>query len=133
MATKTVGDLYLRLIEQFPLKPLRTDADHERAIAVIDSLIDREDLAVDEEEYLEVLSRLVEDFEAETDPVGDLTGVEALRYLIRENGLTQRQLSAETGIPVATLSEILNRKRGITPKVREALAKRFRVRPDLFI
>ena len=40
---------------------------------------------------------------------------------------------ADTGIPVTTLSEILTGKRGISPKVRTALAGRFKVAPALFV
>ena len=133
-ATKTtVGEAYLKLIHEFPLRPLRSDADLDRAIAMIDALTDRQDLTQEEEEYLEVLSRLVEDYEDEHDPLPRLSGVEALRYLLEENGLTQARLSDETGIPVATLSEILNGKRGISAKVRAALAERFKVAPAFFV
>jgi HTH-type transcriptional regulator/antitoxin HigA len=63
----------------------------------------------------------------------DLSPLEAIRYLLDENALTQSQLSQQTGIPVATLSEILNGRRGISPKVRAALAARFKVAPGLFV
>ena len=34
-------DQYLNLVRKFPLRPLRTEADLESAIGVIDTLIDR--------------------------------------------------------------------------------------------
>ena len=37
-------DRYLDLVRQFPLRPLRTDADLDAAVAVIDLLIDRHSL-----------------------------------------------------------------------------------------
>ena len=100
---------------------------------MIDALTDRSDLAQEEEDYLEALSGLVEAYEDEHDPLPGMSAVEALRHLLGENGLTQARLSEETGIPVATISEILNGKRGISPKVRDALARRFRVAPALFV
>jgi HTH-type transcriptional regulator/antitoxin HigA len=36
-------------------------------------------------------------------------------------------------LPVATISEVLNGKRGISPRVRQALAERFKVSPALFV
>ena len=125
--------LYLDLIRKHPLRPLRSDADLDRAVAMVDTLTDGRALASDEDDYLEVLSRLIEDYEDEHDPLPEMSGVEALRYLLEENGLTQSQLSDETKIPVATISEILHEKRGISPRVRNALAKRFRVAPTLFV
>jgi HTH-type transcriptional regulator/antitoxin HigA len=127
------GDAYLKLIQVFPLRPLRTEADLDSAIAVIDSLVDRKKLAPGEQDYLDVLSRLVEDYEDEHDPLPDMTGVQALRFLVEENGLSQAQLSKETGIPETTLCEVLTGKRGISPKVRAALAERFKVARTLFI
>lgn len=134
MAAELTADRrYLDLIRKFPLRPLRTGADLDAAVAMVDRLVDRDDLTPGEDDYLDVLSRLVEAYEAETDPLPEMTGVEALRHLLDANGLTQVQLAEQTGIAVATLSEILNGKRGISPKVRAALARRFRVSPGLFV
>ena len=38
-------DRYLELVRLFPLRPLRTDSDLDAAIAVVDSLIDHENLS----------------------------------------------------------------------------------------
>jgi HTH-type transcriptional regulator/antitoxin HigA len=127
------GKAYLDLIQRFPLRPLRSEADLDAAIAVIDTLTDRNELAPGEHDYLDVLARLVEDYEDEHDPLPEMTGVEALRFLIEENDLSQAQLSKETGIPGTTLCEVLTGKRGISPKVRAALARRFKVAPALFV
>ena len=56
-----------------------------------------------------------------------------LRFLMEENGLTQAKLSQETGIPETSLSEILNGKRGISPKVRTRLCERFGAAPSVFL
>ncbi len=77
--------------------------------------------------------RLIEDYEAEHDPLPTMSPVEALRYLLDENGLTQAELCAQTSLPVATISEVLNGKRGISPRVRQGLAERFKVSPALFV
>jgi HTH-type transcriptional regulator / antitoxin HigA len=127
------GKLYLKLVLSFPLRPLRSDADLDRAVAMVDALTDRMELAPEEADYLEVLGRLIEDYEAEHDPLPAMSPVEALRYLLEENGLTQAELCAQTSLPVATISEVLNGKRGISPRVRQALAKRFKVSPALFV
>jgi HTH-type transcriptional regulator/antitoxin HigA len=132
-AKSTPGSPYLSLVLAFPLRPLRSDADLDRAVAVVDALTDRKELIPEEADYLEVLGRLIEDYEAEHDPLPAMSPVEALRYLIEENGLTQAELCAQVGLPVATMSEVLNGKRGISPRVRQALAERFKVSPALFV
>ena len=55
---------YARLIEQFPLRPIRNDDDLKRAIRVLHPLVATEELSADESDYLEVLSRLIEDYES---------------------------------------------------------------------
>jgi HTH-type transcriptional regulator/antitoxin HigA len=135
MTTKTsaADDRYLQLIREFPLRPLRSEADLDRAVAMLDALTDRGELAGDERDYLQVLSGLVHDYEREHDPLPGMSPVEALRYLLDENEMTQARLSEQTGIAVATISEILNGKRGISPTVRKALATRFKVDGALFV
>lgn len=123
---------YLALIREFPLRPLRSEADLDAAIAMTHKLIDRKDRDAGENDYLEVLASLIHAYEAEVDPLPELDPVAALRFLIEENELTQGQLAEQTGLAMATISEILNGKRGISAKAREALAKRFKVCPSLF-
>jgi HTH-type transcriptional regulator / antitoxin HigA len=62
-------DNYLGLVREFPLRPIRSDAELDRAIAIIDSLITRDDLKLGEEDYVDVLSDLVHRYEAEHDPI----------------------------------------------------------------
>lgn len=131
-ATVAASESYLALVQEHPLRPLRNDDDLRNAIATIDRIRAQKDRDEQVNDYLEVLSTMVEAYEDETDPLPDLDPVDALRFLIEENGLTQAQLAEQTGLAVATISEILHRKRGISAKAREALAKRFNVCPSLF-
>jgi HTH-type transcriptional regulator/antitoxin HigA len=132
-ARRTAGERYLDLVRAFPLRSLRTDADLKAAVAMVDDLVDRGDLTEEEQDYLDVLALLVEGYEDRHDPLPEVAGAEALRFLIRENGLSQARLARESGIPVTTLSEILSGKRGISPRTRTALAVRFKVAPSLFV
>jgi hypothetical protein len=42
----------MNLVPHFPLRPLRTDANLDAAVAVVDSLIDQDTLSAPEQEYL---------------------------------------------------------------------------------
>jgi len=126
------GSVYLDLIKEFPLRPLRSEEDLDAAIAMIDRIRAKKDRGQEENDYLEVLAGLVETYEAEVDPLPNMDPVAALRFLLETNGITQSQLAEQTGLAMATISEILNGKRSISPKARQALAKRFRVDPSLF-
>jgi HTH-type transcriptional regulator / antitoxin HigA len=127
------GAEYRQLIHRFPLRPLRSDNDLDAAIEVLNELIDRGDLATEEEDYMEVLGSLVHAYETEHHPMPKATPVAVLRYLLEENGLTQAHLAEQTGLAVATVSEILNGERRISPKARDALARRFKLSPALLV
>src|SRR2546430_10952534 len=47
-------DRYLDLVRRFPLRPLRTEADLDAAIAAMDALPDRPVLTAPEQDYLDV-------------------------------------------------------------------------------
>lgn len=137
MATKTSSsssDVYLDLLREFRLRPIRDDAAHRRAVEMLDRLSDRgSDCTPDEEDYRKVLSLLVEQYEDSIYEHPEISGAEMLRFLMEERGLTQTKLSAETGLPLTTISEILSGKRGITPKVRTKLCAYFGAGPAVFL
>ena len=126
-------DLYLDLVREFPLRPIRSDEGHDRAIAMIDDLSDRASLAAEERDYLLVLADLIAAYESGREPAPEATPGEILRELIESNGLSQSGLAAETGIAESTISEVLAGRRPISRKAMYAFAERFRVDPGLFV
>ena len=139
MATKTrqaarpLAESYLSLIEEFPLRPIRSEAELNRAIDMVDALSDRSKLSRDERDYLLVLAGLIEVFEDAHQPIPTVTGIAALRSLIEFKGVPQAHVAASTGIAESTLSEILTGKRKLAAKHITALAKYFKVDPALLL
>ncbi len=99
--TKTKRDRcspeYLSLVRAFPLRPIRGDDEHRRAIAVVDGFLDRPALTADEDDYLDVLGLLIADYEDTIYEHPDFTPVERLRHLMEEHSLTQAELVAPRG------------------------------------
>jgi HTH-type transcriptional regulator/antitoxin HigA len=124
---------YLTLIRELELRPIRSEADLDRAIAVLDALSDRETLSPDEHDDFLVLSGLVEKYEDEHHAIPVVTGVPMLRYLIESSGAPQARVAAEAGIAESTLSEILAGERKLGIRYTPALAAYFRVDTGLFI
>ena len=129
-----VGWRYSDLFLRHPLRPLKSDADLDAAIAIVDELTDRDDLTLEESDYREVLGMLVEAYEAEHHPMEPVSGVEMLRYLITDaRGETQQQVAERAGIAASTLSAILSGKREMTRRHMEALGRYFHVKPSVFL
>jgi HTH-type transcriptional regulator/antitoxin HigA len=124
---------YLALIRELPLRPIRSEAELDRAIAMLDTLSDRGTLSPDERDDLLVLSRLIEDDEDEHHPIPAVAGLPMLRYLIESRGVPQARVAAGAGIAESTLSEIPAGKRKLGVKSITALAGYCKVDPGLFI
>jgi HTH-type transcriptional regulator / antitoxin HigA len=126
-------DRYLELIRLFPLRPLRTQADLDGAIGVIDSLIDQESLSLPEQDYLDVLSDLVEAYESEAVPMSVVGDAEMLRFLIEQKGITQAEVASGARIAESTVSEVLSGKRKFNRLQIGKLARYFHVEPGAFL
>jgi HTH-type transcriptional regulator/antitoxin HigA len=128
-----VGARYLELIRRFPLRPLTSEAELDQAIEIVDELIDQGNRSHDENDYLDVLSDLVEKYETEHHPMPPVSDADMLRFLIENRETTQSKVAEETGIAVSTISEILAGKRGLNRRHIERLATYFHVNPSVFI
>ena len=125
-------DRYLELVRRFPLRPLRTDADLDAAVAVIDALVDQDRLSAPEQDYLDVLSDLVEAYEAEAVPIRPAADADMLRFLIEQKGVTQAEVAKKSGIAESTISEVLAGKRKLNRAQIGKLARYFHVPPGAF-
>lgn len=128
---------YFELLERCPLVPIRTDRALSRALNVV------KELSVDEangflsqtgSDYLEVLAGLVAQYErghvkGVTEP---MSPVDAVRYLMEENGLTLGGLADEIGGHKSNLSMFLTGQRGLSKKLAMKLAERFAVSTEVF-
>jgi HTH-type transcriptional regulator/antitoxin HigA len=131
-----VGSTYLKLVEVFPLQPITSKSQHETALKVLEKLISyiNEEKSPDEgaEVYLKTLTELVGDYEKSHYKAPTVSGAEMLAYLMELQGLNQSDLSKELGgQPV--VSKILNGERELNLRQVKALAKRFKVSPEVFI
>ncbi len=94
------------------LKPIKTKEQYKSYLKIIDSLIDcLEDSP--EEQVLELVSILVESYEAEHYPIEPPNVIEAIKQKIEEKGLKRKDLAIYFGSS-SRVSEILNGKRPLT-------------------
>jgi HTH-type transcriptional regulator/antitoxin HigA len=134
MATQVVSAAYLKLIRSHPLRPIRSDEELDRATAVAMELdTRRDDLRLDERDYLEILVKLIAEYETEHHSIPDVSGPEMLKNLIEFRGLSQVEVAEGTGLKESALSAILRGKRPMGRKTIETLARYFKVDPGLFL
>ena len=126
-------DTYFELVKRFPLRPIRSERELGRAIEVIDSLIDRDDLDLDEQDYLDVLGNLTERCEEEKHPLRPVTDAQMLAFLIEQKRVSQSAVARATGIAVSTISEVLSGKRLLRREHIAKLALFFHVDQGVFL
>lgn len=101
------------------IKPIRTEADYEAALARIDALMDARPRTPEADE-LDVLADLVEHYEEKHVPMGFPSPVAAIEFRMEQEGLTPRDLIPLIGSR-AKVSEVLSEKRPLTMRMARAL------------
>lgn len=125
----------MRLLERFPPRVIRTRAQLAATEEEIESLLARKSRLDDSERaYLDLLSRLVEDWEEEHVEMPSISGVDLIKVLLEDRGLSQRDLvRAEVFATDSVASEVLSGRRMPTVAHIARLAGYFSLPADLFI
>ena len=96
------------------IHPIRTKADYKRALRDVSAYFDNEpEPGSAEGDRFEILTTLVEAYEAKHLPIDAPDPIEAIRFRMEQGGLTVKDLVPSIGQP-NRVYEVLNRKRGLT-------------------
>ncbi len=124
---------YADLIAMHVPRPIHDRAAYDNTVEVIDALAGNK-LNADQEDYLELLSQLVEAYETEQlGPPPKLTGPESLKFLLKEHQLTGDDLAALLGVDRSTAYKLLKGTRQLTLQHVRRLAEHFKVGAELFV
>jgi HTH-type transcriptional regulator/antitoxin HigA len=124
---------YLELLREVQPQIIDDERSHERALRIIDKLMKKRRLTVPERKLLELLAKLVDEYEESIYPTPDVSPADMLAHLIEAKETTQAELARQTGVPRSTISEILKGKRSISVENAFRLAEYFHVEPSLFL
>jgi HTH-type transcriptional regulator/antitoxin HigA len=103
------------------IKVIKSEKEHEAALAEINTLIDRDpDPGTPDADRLELLTLLVENFESHSFPKKVPEPLEAIRFRMEQQNLKQRDLAPYLGSP-SKVSEVLSGKRPLTLSMMRAL------------
>lgn len=120
-------DSYLELVMTFPLASIKSDEHLSEAQEVMDRLLARGKRDDGEEMYLDALSDLVAAFEDIHHAIEAASDADMLRHLLEAKGITQAQLSKETGMAKSSISEVLAGKKPFSRQMIRKLADYFQV------
>jgi len=114
------------------IKPIRTETDYEEALREVERLMDSQK-GTPESDRLEVLVTLVEAYEQKNHPIPlPEDPVEVLEYYMESRGLNRSALIPYLGSK-ERVSEVLNRKRGLSLAMIRRLNKGLGIPAELLL
>ncbi|WP_413171045.1 helix-turn-helix domain-containing protein [Anabaena azotica] len=137
--TKTTGkmtvtfdsEVYSKLLSQSQPRVIKTEEENDRLLAVVEELISRSDLTPEEDALLELLVRLIEDFENQHYQLNVSTPRSRILHL-----LEARDLATDDLVPIfgasELVSQVINGEVGVKREQAEMLGKFFHVDASLF-
>jgi antitoxin component HigA of HigAB toxin-antitoxin module len=131
----TVSDSYMELIRKFPLRRIKTAADHLQAKRIAVRLsIAESDRGVGE--YLDILIDLIADYEKREGYAIDTSRVSAadlVRHRLEQREMSVSALARLIGVPQSNLSEMLSGKRGWSKASIRGLTSALNIRAEHFL
>lgn len=133
LKTKSNCELHESSKTKVQLIVIKAEAENERLLLEVEHLMARGNaLSLEEGALLELLSHLINDFEARYYQPEDVPPHLVLQSLMEENGLEQKDLVPLFGSR-SRVSEAVNGKRRLSKAQIKALSERFGVPSDLFL
>ena len=126
---------YGRLLAKTTPCVIATKAEHERAIATVDALVEKgeRDMKPEEDALLDLLTNLIRDYERTVYPPREKSKPgEMVAFLLEQRVLNPSDLWPVIGSK-SRVSEILSGKRSISKEQAKKLAEFFHVGVELFI
>ena len=124
---------YQELLIKYQPKIIRTEAENEKALAIVEELMHRSNRSPEENELYDLLITLIEKFEQEYySPGSASTPRSMLLFLMEQKDIKQSDLVGVIGSK-GIVSEVVNGLREISKAQAKALGEFFKVDPGLFI
>ena len=124
---------YSGLVSLHVPRPIHDTTSYDNAVEIVHALVGFK-LNRDQEDYLKIMAKLVEDYEHETmaEPK-PIKGIETLKFLLAENDLTGDDLGHIIGVDRSIAYRILKGNRNLTVDHIKKLSARFAVSADLLL
>ncbi|MBF0185384.1 MAG: helix-turn-helix domain-containing protein [Magnetococcales bacterium] len=113
------------------IHPIKCEQDYDMALAEVDRLMDAEP-DTPEGDRLDVLTTLIEAYEAKHYAVNMPDPIEAIKFQMEQMGLSRKELEAFIGSR-ARVAEVLNRKRHLSLAMIRRLHRGLKIPANILI
>ena len=122
---------YGSLLSETKPEVIHDEGQNDTFVARLEELTSKQVVTPAEEKLIELLTVLIENFEAQHYPVQGSGPLDVIRHLMEENHLRQKDLVDVFGTE-SIVSDVLNGKRDLAQDHIRTLSERFGVSPALF-
>lgn len=122
---------YGALLSETKPEVIHDEGQNDMFVARLEELTSKQVVTPAEEKLIELLTVLIENFEAQHYPVQASGPLDVIRHLMEENHLRQKDLVDVFGTE-SIVSDVLNGKRDLAKDHIRKLSERFGVSPALF-
>lgn len=138
--TKTTGkttltfnpEFYSELLSKHQPRIIKTEEENERFLAIVEELLSRPNLTPEEDVMVELLVKLIEDFEDKHYQLNASTPHSILLHLMEARNLETTELVKIFG-SIEVTEAVVNDRLEISKNQAEALGQFFQVDPTLFL
>jgi HTH-type transcriptional regulator/antitoxin HigA len=113
-------------------RPIHDKVEFQNVMEITDAMAGHE-LTPDQEDYFDLLCRLIEDYEKDRVQAPETTALEALQHLVNAHGLNAADLARLLGVHRTLGAMILRGERKLTLNHVRTLARHFGVSADVFL
>jgi HTH-type transcriptional regulator/antitoxin HigA len=118
-------------MENITVKPVRNEIDYKEALSNLKQVWEAKP-DTKEGDILELLLLVIEKYEAQHYPMPQLDPIEAIKYKMEENDLSQKDLVKYFGTK-SRVSEVLSRKKPLTLKMIKTLYQNFGIPAEILL
>lgn len=132
VAIDYITEHYIALNDKVPLHPIRNASEYDRAVSVLNDLLDAGGAAEgsDIANIVDAIGTFIELYDNDNHQVPDVSGVDMVKFLMEQHGLNQKELP-EIGSQ-GVVSEVLSGRRPLNARQIKDLSDRFSVNPGVF-
>ena len=113
-------------------RPIHDQVEFQNVTEITDAMAGHK-LTPDQEDYFDLLCRLIEDYEKERVDAPEVTALEALQHLLDAHGMTAADLARVLEVHRTLGAMILRGERKLTLSHVRTLARHFGVSADVFL
>lgn len=116
----------------FQYKIIKTDAQYKKYCDILETLLDGGEKIKAVQEEIELLTLLIEKYDADHNSFDDADPIELLRSLMKDHKMKAVDLAKLLNISEGLISDMLNYKKGLSKETIRILSERFKLNQEAF-